>query len=55
MALELTMESITEPYTKTNPFAYSMATAIASWYTLTVFIGIMINIDASRKSIAGYS
>jgi len=54
IALELTMESTTEPYTETDPFAYSMAIAIASRYTLTVFIGIMINIGALYKSIASY-
>jgi len=54
-ALELTIESITKPYTETDLFAYSTATATASQYTLTVFIGIIINIGASRKSIASYS
>jgi len=29
MALELTMESTTEPYMETNPFTYSMATITA--------------------------
>jgi len=55
MALELTTESTMEPYTETNPFAYSMATTTAPRYTLMVFIGIIIDIGASRKSIAGYS
>ena len=54
MALELTIEPTTEPYTETDPFAYSTAIIIALWYTLTVFIGIIINIGALRKSIAGY-
>jgi len=55
MALELTMESTIEPYIETNPFAYSMAITIAPQYTSTVFMGIIINIGASRKSMAGYS
>ena len=37
----------------TNPFAYNTSTK--SYYTLTVFMGIMINIGALRKSIASYS
>jgi hypothetical protein len=54
MALELTTEPTTEPYTETDPFAYNTATTIASRYTLTIFIGIIINTGASRKSMAGY-
>ena len=37
----------------TNPFAYNTSTK--SYYTSTVFIGIMIDIGASRKSMADYS
>jgi len=55
MALELTIESTTEPYMETDPFAYSTATTIAPWYTLMVFIGIIINIDTLYKFIASYS
>jgi len=55
MASELTTESIIEPYTETDPFAYSTAITTAPRYTLTVFIGIIINTGTSRKSIAGYS
>jgi len=55
MALELTTESIIEPYTEINLFAYNTAITIALRYTLTVFIRIIINIGALRKSIAGYS
>ena len=54
MALELTIKSIIEPYTKTNLFAYNTATATVSWYTLMAFIGIIINTGTLRKSIAGY-
>jgi len=55
MALELTIESTIEPYTETNPFTYNTATTIAPQYTSTVFMGIIINTGASRKSTAGYS
>jgi len=55
MALELTIEPAIEPYMETNLFAYNTATTIALQYTLTVFIGIIINTGALRKSIAGYS
>ena len=54
-ALELTIESAIEPYTETDPFAYNTATATASRYTSTVFMGIIINTVTSYKSIAGYS
>jgi len=55
MALELTIESTMEPYTETDLFTYSIATTIAPRYTLTVFIGIIINTGALYKSIASYS
>ena len=55
IALELTTESTTEPYTETDPFAYNTAITIALQYTLTVFIGIIINIGTLRKSTASYS
>ena len=37
----------------TNPFVYNTSTKL--YYTLTVFIGIIINIGVSKKSIASYS
>jgi len=43
----------TEPTTETNPFNYNTTTA-ALRYTSTVFIGIMINTSALKKSMAGY-
>jgi len=43
----------TEPTTETNPFNYNTTTA-ALRYTSTVFIGIIINTSALKKSIAGY-
>ena len=54
MASELTTESATELYTKTDPFTYNIATATASQYTLVAFMGIIIDISTSYKSIAGY-
>jgi len=54
MALELTIESTTKPYTETDPFACNTTITIASQYTLTVFMGIIIDMGALRKSIAGY-
>ena len=55
IALELTIKSATEPYIETDLFAYNIATAIALWYTLIAFMGIMINTGTLYKSIAGYS
>jgi len=54
MALELTIKSTTKPYTETNPFAYNITITIALRYTLTVFMGIIIDIGALHKSIASY-
>jgi len=48
----LTITSI-EPTTETDPFNYNTTTA-ALCYTSTVFMGIMIDISALKKSIAGY-
>jgi len=42
-----------EPTTETNPFNYNTTTAV-SRYTSTVFIGIIINTSALKKSTAGY-
>jgi len=43
----------TEPTTETDPFNYNTTTA-ASRYTSTVFMGIMIDTSALKKSTAGY-
>jgi len=43
----------TEPTTETDPFNYNITTA-ALRYTSTVFMGIIINTGALKKSIAGY-
>jgi len=48
----LTTTSI-EPTTETNPFNYNITTT-ASRYTSIVFIGIIINTSALKKSIASY-
>ena len=48
----LTITSI-EPTTETNPFNYNIITA-ALRYTSTVFIGIIINTNILKKSMAGY-
>jgi len=42
-----------EPTTEINPFNYNTTTA-ALRYTSTVFIGIIINTGALKKSTAGY-
>jgi len=42
-----------EPTTETDPFNYNITTA-ALRYTSTVFMGIIINTSALKKSIAGY-
>jgi len=43
----------TEPTTETNPFNYNTITAVLR-YTSTVFMGIIIDTSALKKSIAGY-
>jgi len=43
----------TEPTTETNPFNYNIITT-ASRYTSIVFIGIIINTSALKKSMASY-
>jgi len=43
----------TEPTTETNPFNYNITTA-ALRYTSTVFMGIIIDTSALKKSTASY-
>jgi len=43
----------TEPTTETNPFNYNTTTT-ALRYTSIVFIGIIIDTSALKKSMAGY-
>ena len=49
----LILKDITKPILTTNPFIYILNIS-SSWYTLDVFLGIIINIKVSRKSITGY-
>jgi len=48
----LTITSM-EPTTETDPFNYNTITAV-SRYTSTVFMGIIIDTSALKKSMAGY-
>ena len=50
----LILEDITKPILTTNLFIYILNIP-SSWYTLDVFLGIIVNIKASKKSIASYS
>ena len=50
----LILKDITKPILTTNPFIYTLNT-LSSRYTLDVFLGIIVNIRVSRKSIASYS
>ena len=50
----LILEDITKPILITDPFIYTLNIS-SSWYTLDIFLGIVVDIGVSRKSIAGYS
>ena len=50
----LILEDITKPILTTDPFIYILNIS-SSWYILDVFLGIIVDTGASRKSIAGYS
>ena len=50
----LILEDITKFILTTNPFIYIL-NIFSSRYTLDMFLGIIINIKVSRKSIASYS
>jgi hypothetical protein len=50
----LILEDMTEPTLVTNPFIYILNIS-SSRYISDVFLSIIIDIRASRKSIAGYS
>ena len=50
----LILEDITKPILTTDPFIYTLNT-LNSRYTLNVFLGIIVDIKISRKSIASYS
>ena len=49
----LILKNITKLILTTNLFIYTLNTP-SSWYTLDVFLGIIVNIEVSRKSIASY-
>jgi len=49
----LTSEDMTEPTPATDPFTYTLNTS-CSRYTTDVFLGIVVNTGASKKSTAGY-
>ena len=49
----LILKDMTKSILTTDPFIYIL-NIFSSRYTLDVFLGIIINIGASRKSIAGY-
>jgi hypothetical protein len=52
--LVITIDNIVPPMTDQDPFTYN-ATTFTSRYTADKFIGIMIDTEASKRSIAGYS
>ena len=49
----LTLEDMIKPILTTDPFTYTLNTP-SSRYTSDVFLGIVVDTGASRKSIAGY-
>ena len=53
-ALEFIMEFAIKPYIKADLFTYNTAITTASRYTLTVFMGIIIDTGTLYKSIANY-
>ena len=50
----LILKNITKPTLTTDPFIYILNTP-NSQYTSDVFLGIIVDIEVSRKSIASYS
>ena len=50
----LILKDITRPTLTTGSFIYILNIS-SSQYTLNIFLGIIVNIKASRKSIASYS
>ena len=50
----LILKDITKSTLTTNPFIYTLNTP-SSQYTSDIFLGIIVNIKASRKSIVSYS
>jgi hypothetical protein len=52
--LVTTIDNIIPPITDQDPFIYN-ATIFTSYYTADKFIGIIIDIKASKQSTVGYS
>ena len=52
--LVITIDNIVPLITDQDPFTYNITT-FTSRYTADKFIGIIINIEASKQSIVGYS
>ena len=50
----LILKDITKPILTTDPFIYTLNIP-SSRYTLDMFLGIIVNTEVSRKSIASYS
>jgi hypothetical protein len=50
----LILKNITKFTLTTDPFIYILNIP-SSWYTLNMFLGIIVNIEASRKFITSYS
>ena len=50
----LILKNITKSILTTDPFIYILNTS-SSQYTLDVFLGIIVNTEVNRKSIASYS
>ena len=50
----LILEDIIKLILTTDPFIYILNTS-SSWYTLDMFLGIIVNIGVSRKSTVNYS
>ena len=50
----LILKDITKPILTTDPFIYTLNIS-SSQYILNMFLGIIVNIRVSRKSITSYS
>ena len=50
----LILEDMTKLILTTDPFIYIL-NIFSSQYTLDIFLGIIVNIKVSKKSIASYS
>ena len=50
----LILKDITKFILTTDPFIYTL-NIFSSWYTLDIFLGIIVNIGANKKSTVGYN